>query len=117
MRKKLCQTKSSNDKKMNANKEELPSATTTFEKHGGGRSGSKSYITIIADTSLEILQAVNDMMALTHIDNGKVNDQDMKDIIENTNLLLEQKKIETIVRKMYQRYQKLWTSFCDKNNV
>ena len=99
---------------MNANKEDLPSATTTFEHHDGERSGSKCTTTVIADASLEILQAVNDMLALTCIDNGKVNDQDMKDVIENTDVLLKENKIEKPIRKMYQRYQKLWTSFCEK---
>ena len=42
----------------------------------------------LADASLEILQALNDMLALTCNDNGKVNDQDMKDVIENTDALL-----------------------------
>ena len=54
---------------MSANKEDLPSTTTTFEKNGDGRSGSKSNTTVIADASLKILQAVNDMLALTLIDN------------------------------------------------
>ena len=95
MRHKLCQPKSLNNEKINANKEDLPSATTTFEKHGGDRSGSKCTTTVKGDASLDILQAVNDMLALTHIDNGKVNDQAMKDVIENTDALLEEKKRKT----------------------
>ena len=80
---------------MNANKEDLPSATATFEKHGCERSGSKSTTTVIADASLEILQAVNDMLIWTRIYNGKLNDQDMKDVIENTDVLLDEKKWKT----------------------
>ena len=64
MRNKLCQSKSLNDKKMNANKKDLPSATTTFEIHGSERSSSKCTNTVTADTSLEIHQAVNEMLAL-----------------------------------------------------
>ena len=40
----------------------------------------------------------------------------MTDLIENMDVLLEE-KIEKPVRKLNQRYQKLWTSFCDKNKV
>ena len=50
-----------------------------------------NHTTVIADASLDILQAVNDMLALTHIENGNVNDQDMKDVIENMDALLEDK--------------------------
>ena len=75
---------------MNAKKEDLPSATTTFKKHGGERSGSKCTTTVIADASIEILQAVNDLLTLTRIDNGKVNDQDMKNVIKNIDALLEE---------------------------
>ena len=57
MRKKLCEAQSSKDKNyMSANKKDLPSTTTTCEKHGDGRSGRKSTTTVEADTSLEILQ-------------------------------------------------------------
>ena len=56
---------------MSANQEDLPSTTTTSDKHNGGRSGSKPTTTNVADPSLIILQAVNDMLAYTHIDNGK----------------------------------------------
>ena len=94
-----------------------PSTTTTCDTHDGGRSGSETTTTAVADPSQKILQAVNDMLALTQIDNGKVNKEDMLDVIKNTDALLEEKKIERSVRKMYKRYQNLWASFCTKNNI
>ena len=114
MRHKLCQPKSLNNEKINANKEDLPSATTTFEKHGGGRSCSKPTFTVIADASLEILKAVNDMPALTRIDNGKVNDQDMKDVIENTDALLEEKKSKNQLEKCTKGIKTLGQAFVKK---
>ena len=72
----------------------LPSTTTTCVAHDGGRSGSTETTTAVADYSQEILQAVNDMLALAWIDDGKVNEEDMLDVIENTDALLEENKIE-----------------------
>ena len=77
--------------------------TTTCDKHDGGRSSSKTTTTVVADLSQQILQAVNDMLALTQINDGKVNEKDMSDVIQNTNALLKEKKIERPVRKMNQR--------------
>ena len=93
-----------------------PSNTTSCHKHDGGRRSSKTTTIAVADPSQEILQAVNDMLALTRIDNGNVNEEDMSDFIENTDALLEEKKIERPVRKMYQRYQNLWTFLCKRKN-
>ena len=76
------------------------STTTTCDTHDGGRSGSKTTTTAVADPSQEILQAVNDMLALTQIDDEKVNEEDMSDVIENRDALLDEKKIERPVRKM-----------------
>ena len=42
-----------------------PSTTNTCDAHDGGRSGSKKTTTAVADPNQEILQAVNDMLALT----------------------------------------------------
>ena len=50
-------------KKMRKKQEDLPSTTTTCDKYGGERSGGKPTTTDVADPSLEILQAVNDMLA------------------------------------------------------
>ena len=41
----------------------------------------------------------------------------MQDVIENTDALLEERKIEKPVRKMYKRYQNLWTFFCMKEQI
>ena len=98
-------------------KKNLPSTTTTCDAHDGGRSGSPKTTTAVADYSQEILQAVNDMLALARIDNGKVNEEDMQDVIQNTDALLEENKIEKPVRKMYKRYQTLWKSFCTKEKI
>ena len=77
-----------------------PSTPLACNRHDGGGSGSKTTTTAVIDPSQEILQAVNYMLALTWIDNGKVNEEDMSDDIENTDVPLEEKKIERPVRKM-----------------
>ena len=41
----------------------------------------------------------------------------MQDIIENTDALLKEKKVEKPARKMYKRYQNLWTYFCMKEII
>ena len=40
------------------------------------------------------------MLAFTLIDNGRVNEEDVSDVIENTDTILEEKKIERPVRKV-----------------
>ena len=95
-------------------KQDVPSTTTTCDKHDDGWSGSKPATTKVADPSLEILLAINDMLALTLIDDGKVNEEDMSDAIENMDALLKEKKIERPARKMYQRYLNPWIAFCAK---
>ena len=69
------------------------------------------------DAGNVILNIVNDMLALTRIQNGQVNSEDMENMMMNTNAMLEEKKIEKPVRKMYQRYQNLWINFCEKEKI
>ena len=105
------------DRKKISEMKDLTSTSTTCDKHDGGRSGNKTTTTTVVDPSQEILKAVNGMLALTWIDNRKVNEEDMSDMIENMDALLDEKKIEKPVRKMYQQYQNLWTSFCAKESI
>ena len=84
-----------------------PQPTLHVIKHDGGGSGSKTTTTAVADPCQEILQAVNNMLALTQIDDGKVNEEDISDVIENMHDRFEEKKIERPVRKMYETFQNL----------
>ena len=41
----------------------------------------------------------------------------MSDVIENSDALLEGKKMERPMRKMYRKYENLWTVFCAKEKI
>ena len=59
---------------------------------------------------------VDDMLDLTRMDSAAVNYEDINAMMKKATDLLN-KKSDVQVRKMYTRYQNLWTDFWAKNNM
>ena len=92
----------------------LPSSTTKDNAFGGERGGAME---LIDDGTTFFTNDVEDMLDLTRLNSGVVNEDDINAIISKTKDLLDKKKSESEVNKMYTRYQNLWTDFCAKNGV
>ena len=91
--------------------EDLPSITT----RKGGPGGERSSATV-GDTAM-IVKEVDEFLDLARIEDGVINPQDIESLIEKTSSMLVENKKDVRVKKMYTRYQNLWTEFVAKNNV
>ena len=90
--------------------ENLPSITTRNDDPGGERSSFKK-----EKAAALFARAVNGMMDLKRIENGELDKIDLENMIEETEKMVLKKKKD--VKKMYSKYQILWTSFVANNNI
>ena len=98
----------------NPYKKNLPSITARPEQPGNERSGALSTTKITEETMPDL---VRDMLMLARIKDNEVNEKDLEEVVENTNVLLKQHHKDESVRKMYTRYQNLWSTFVANNNI
>ena len=95
-----------------SNVNDLPSTATRNEIPGDERSS----VSKDKDTAL-FSAAVDGMMDLTRIENGEINKLDLESIIAKTENMVLEKKKDVRVKKMYTRYQNLWTAYVANNNI
>ena len=85
---------------MNSNNA-LPPTTAILDKLGNG---SLVATTTNTEPILDILQAVNDILSLIRVTQGKMNEDDINDIICNKESLVGGNNIERPVRNICLRY-------------
>ena len=71
----------------NPYKKNLPSITARPEQPGNERSGALSTTKITEETMPDL---VRDMLMLARIKDNEVNEKDLEEVVENTNVLLKQ---------------------------
>ena len=92
--------------------ENLPSITTRGNDSGDERSSVMKE----KDTAV-FAREVADMMDLTRIEKGELNKIDLVSMIDKTEKIVLKKKKDVKVKKIYTRYQNLWTAFVANNNI
>ena len=99
---------------INPHKKNLPSTTARPIQPGSKRSSAKSTTGITEDSVPKI---VKDMLVLARSKDNEVNDKDLEDVMENTSALIKQHYKNESVRRMYTRYQNLWSTFGANHNI
>ena len=89
---------------------DLSSSTTKDNAFGGKRGG---VVELFDDGIAFFTNDVEDMSDLTKMNPGVINDEDINAMMKKTTKLLNEKS-DVQVRKMYTRYQNLWTDFFAK---
>ena len=83
--------------------------------HGGKRSGDCFTTENEEETLLAI--KVREMLNISRVTKGQVDDRDLSEIVKNTAILLRENHKNEQVRKMYTRYQNLWMTFVAKESM
>ena len=79
----------------------LPSIITRPVQPGDERSGAAN--TTIEDEGM-LAQKVTEMLSITRYKNGEVNEEDLAQVVKNTEILLKQSIKNQAVKKMYTHY-------------
>ena len=102
------------NKMSNKRDKNLPSITTMVT-HGDKRSGDCFTTENEEETFLAI--KVREMLNISRVKKGQVDDRDLSEVVNNTAILLKENHKNEQVRKMYTRYQNLWMTFVAKENM
>ena len=83
--------------------------------HGGKRCGDLFTTENEEETLLAI--KVREMLHITRLRKGQVDERDLSEVVKNTPILLKKNYKNEQVRKMYNPYENLWMLFVAKENI